>query len=83
MITCYFEEDELLIEWSDVLSHKTLDENATFAFEYSRPNKKPKLVKFATQFVRFLFFAIFVFLLYFQIYYFMGSKWVTGFCSFF
>uniref|UniRef100_A0A9J2PE06 Sorting nexin-27 n=2 Tax=Ascaris TaxID=6251 RepID=A0A9J2PE06_ASCLU len=51
------QEDELLIEWSDVLSHKTLDENATFAFEYSRPNKKPKLVKFATQFASYMKFC--------------------------
>uniref|UniRef100_A0A915AX26 Sorting nexin-27 n=2 Tax=Parascaris univalens TaxID=6257 RepID=A0A915AX26_PARUN len=51
------QEDELLIEWSDILSYKTLDENAAFAFEYSRPNKKPKLVKFATQFASYMKFC--------------------------
>ncbi|VDN21690.1 unnamed protein product [Gongylonema pulchrum] len=45
------QEDELFFDWSDVLQYKIVDDGTAFMFEYSRPSKKPKTVKFNTPFV--------------------------------
>uniref|UniRef100_A0A0M3JFV0 Heat shock 70 kDa protein 14 n=1 Tax=Anisakis simplex TaxID=6269 RepID=A0A0M3JFV0_ANISI len=38
------------LEWCHILSYSLMDDGATFAIEYSRTNKKPKLVKFSSTF---------------------------------
>ena len=46
-----FQSQVIEFQWKDIKAYDTEEEGMSFAFEYNRPGKKPRMVQILTQYV--------------------------------
>ena len=50
-IYCYFQSQVIEFQWNDIKAYDVEEEGMSFAFEYNRPGKRPRMVQILTQYV--------------------------------